>query len=102
MQGKKAVFESYSMPYALSKMYHPVKIATDKNETFAVLVFNNKPSWEERMNNGKKESCEEIMLIFTEEDGFVEVEDYKHSVEEQGRVFNGHFALVPWFRYSTN
>ena len=100
MQGKKAVFESYSMPYALSKMYHPVKIATDKNETFAVLVFNNKPSCEERMNNGKKESCEEIMLIFTEEDGFVEAEDYKHLLEEREWVFKvpfGFNALVSLF-----
>ena len=74
---KKLYLNAYSMPYALSKMYHPVKIATDKNETFAVLVLNNKPSCEERMSNGEKESCEEIMLIFTEEDGFVEVECFQ-------------------------
>ena len=69
------------MPYALSEMHHDVKIATDKNESFAVLVIKN------------KSSRGEIMLIFTEEDGFVEAKDYKHSVAEQERAFNVPFEL---------
>ena len=67
---------AYSLPYALSKKYYPLKIATDKKETFAVFTFKNGLG------------CEEIIFTFTEEDGFVKAEDYKHSVEEQEGLFS--------------
>ena len=85
------------MPYAFSKMSHNVKIATDRDETFALLVFNNKSNWEEMMISGEIYSCEEIMLVFTEEDGFVDVVDYKYSVEEQDRLFNRPLEFISPF-----
>ena len=69
---------AYSMSGGLSNLYHPVQIATDKNETFAVLVFNSSF----RMDSEVK------MLMFTEECGFVQVHDNEQSNKELENVFN--------------
>ena len=64
---------------------------TDKNETFAVLVFKNIPSYENEWN------CDEKMLIFTEECGFVQVNDYVQPDKELDGTLNKFFkcsALV--------
>ena len=70
---------AYSMPDGCFNMYHPVQIATDKNETLAVLLFKNVCGI----------SCEVKMLIFTEEGGFVQVSDNEKSDKEVENVFNG-------------
>ena len=75
------------MPYALSKMYDPAKIATDENETFAVLVFKSVFEVNRRMK------CEERMLIFTEKDGFVEVEDYKNLFKGEDVPYDFDFIV---------
>ena len=75
---KKMYLNAYSMSDGLSNLYHPVQIATDKNETFAVLVFNSSF----RMDSEVK------MLMFTEECGFVQVHYNEQSDKELENVFN--------------
>ena len=69
---------AYLMPDGLSNMCHPVQIATDKNETFAVFVFNS----------SFRIDSEVKMLIFTEECGFVQVHYNEQSDKELENVFN--------------
>ena len=88
---KKMYLNVYSMPDGLSNMYHPVQIAKDENETFAVLVFKNVPPDISRTGGHMK------MLIFTEDGGFVQVYDNEQSDKELENVFNWVFecsALV--------
>ena len=88
---KKMYLNAHSIPNGLSKMEHPAKIVTDKNETFAVLVFKQVPPQEGRIN------CKLRMLIFTEEGGFVQVDNYEKFDNHLGRVLNLFFkysALV--------
>ena len=84
---KKMYLNAYSIPDVLPKSF--LKIATDKNETFAVLVF--------KRGHLRRLSREEKMLIFTKKYGFVQVDDYKQSDEEQHLTLNKFFkcrALV--------
>ena len=94
---KKMYLNAYSMPYPYTKMYHPVKIATDKKETFAVLVFRNKPPNEvmypEYKKNYEDLICEEKVLIFTEKEGFVKAEDYNNFVEGVDELYKNN-AIV--------
>ena len=77
---------AFLRPAAFPIIQHPlVNIATDKNETFAVIVVKKGGPHYSQM------SSEEIMLIFTEEDGFVQALDYEHSLEGQEGVFNRPF-----------
>ena len=76
---KKMYLNAHSMLDGLFNMYHPVQIATDKNETFAVLLFKNVCGM----------GCEVKMLIFTEEGGFVQVCDNEKSDKEAENVFHG-------------
>ena len=88
---KKMYLNAYSMPDGLSNMYHPVQIAKDENETFAVLVFKNIPPHISRRYGNMK------MSIFTEEGGFVQVYDNEQSDKELENAFNWFFecsALV--------
>ena len=66
---------AYSMPDGFFNMYQSVKIATDKNETFAVFLFSG-------LGWGVK------MVIFTEEGGFVPVYDTEQADKEPENVFN--------------
>ena len=79
---KKMYTDAYAMPDELSNMCQPVQIATDKNETFAVFVFKNEPSYACGIG------CEVKMLIFTEEDGFVQVYDNERADKEPENVCN--------------
>ena len=63
------------MPDGFFNMYQSVKIATDKNETFAVFLFSG-------LGWGVK------MVIFTEEGGFVPVYDTEQADKEPETVFN--------------
>ena len=100
---EKLYSKKYSLPHSLS-LDNSVKIATDENNQFAVLIFSTLTTYrhspctylarslavltasQELGSDSRTTIAEEQgankMLIFTEADGFQEITDYKHDLDE--------------------